>query len=273
MGWFDNIRFPYFNQQQLNLDWLLDAVKNALNLLPDDSGDNGDVLTKTSDGTAWEPLAALSIDIHGLPQDTEMATTDELVFYDRSAGANRKIQLADFEENNASSASPRMAGTAAPGTSKLFARGDHVHPTDTSRAPESRFTNGNLKIANGGTGASNKENAKTNLELSATLENAVPAIMGDIRIQCFQMAANETATIDLGVANRGFVVFIGSGASTRGIQLYSVNTSGSVASFTNLTSAMTAITVTRVGSTTEFEIANASSAVVWGIRVYCTGSL
>jgi hypothetical protein len=35
----------------------------------------------------------------------------------------------------AASANPLMNGTAAPGTSTRNARGDHVHPTDTSRAP------------------------------------------------------------------------------------------------------------------------------------------
>jgi hypothetical protein len=34
-----------------------------------------------------------------------------------------------------SDAAPLVNGTAAPGTSALYARGDHVHPTDTSRAP------------------------------------------------------------------------------------------------------------------------------------------
>lgn len=34
-----------------------------------------------------------------------------------------------------SDATPAMDGTAAPGTSNLYSRGDHVHPTDTSRAP------------------------------------------------------------------------------------------------------------------------------------------
>ncbi len=35
----------------------------------------------------------------------------------------------------AASATPLIDGTAAPGTSTRYARGDHVHPTDTSRAP------------------------------------------------------------------------------------------------------------------------------------------
>lgn len=34
-----------------------------------------------------------------------------------------------------STTTPKMNGTAATGTESAFARGDHVHPTDTSRAP------------------------------------------------------------------------------------------------------------------------------------------
>ena len=37
----------------------------------------------------------------------------------------------------ATSTSPKMDGTAAVGTETTFAKGDHVHPTDTSRAPTS----------------------------------------------------------------------------------------------------------------------------------------
>lgn len=42
----------------------------------------------------------------------------------------------DIPEGAAASTTvPKMDGTAATGTEKAFARGDHVHPTDTSRAP------------------------------------------------------------------------------------------------------------------------------------------
>lgn len=42
----------------------------------------------------------------------------------------------------ASTTSPKMAGTAAVGSEKAFARGDHVHPSDTSRVPVTRTING-----------------------------------------------------------------------------------------------------------------------------------
>ena len=41
----------------------------------------------------------------------------------------------------AASATPVVDGTAAVGTSKRYARGDHVHPTDTTRAAASAITN------------------------------------------------------------------------------------------------------------------------------------
>lgn len=41
------------------------------------------------------------------------------------------------ETPEASSATPAMDGTASAGSSTAYARGDHVHPTDTSRAPTS----------------------------------------------------------------------------------------------------------------------------------------
>lgn len=41
----------------------------------------------------------------------------------------------------ASTAAPLMDGTAAAGSSAAFARGDHRHPTDTSRASETDLTN------------------------------------------------------------------------------------------------------------------------------------
>ena len=78
----------------------------------------------------------------------------------------------------ASTTTPAMDGTAAVGTETTFARGDHVHPTDTSRAPTSHAstattygagtsanyghvklsdaTNGTAAAASGGTAATPK---------------------------------------------------------------------------------------------------------------------
>ena len=49
------------------------------------------------------------------------------------------ITSADVPEGAAASTTtPKMNGTAAVGTEMAFARGDHVHPSDTSRVPTTR---------------------------------------------------------------------------------------------------------------------------------------
>ncbi len=74
------------------------------------------------------------------------------------AQARENIGIDSFPEP--ATATPLMDGTAAVGTSTKYARQDHVHPTDTSRAPAthehsaSEITSGTLGVARGGTGAS-----------------------------------------------------------------------------------------------------------------------
>ena len=52
------------------------------------------------------------------------------------------------EGSAASSTTPKMDGTAAVGSETAFARGDHVHPSDTSRVPTTRTVNGHALSAN-----------------------------------------------------------------------------------------------------------------------------
>lgn len=59
------------------------------------------------------------------------------------------ITSADVPEGAAASTTtPRMDGTAAVGTETAFARGDHRHPSDTSRVPTSRTVNGKALSSN-----------------------------------------------------------------------------------------------------------------------------
>lgn len=194
MAFWDNIRFPYFNMQELNLDWIMKELKRIAGFMPQD-GNVGDILTRKSEGAAWEPPEAVNININGLPEDTEIGDNDQLVFYDISAQANRKIKPPDLLDSMMSNGTPLKDGTASPGTSKKPARYDHRHPTDTSRqaaltgtqmnavnsgAPSASFNNGTLKIENGGTAADNAADARENLEtiryvrgIQNTTKNAV----------------------------------------------------------------------------------------------------
>lgn len=162
MGMFDNIKFPFLTHQQLNLDWILTEIKRVMGFFPE-SGDPGTVLMKTEDGAAWEELAAVDININGVPEDTELTDTDKLIFYDVSSSANRKITAPNLLNSMMSNGTPLMDGTGSAGTSKKPARYDHRHPTDTSRAPASYFQNNALKVENGGTGATNAQQARINL--------------------------------------------------------------------------------------------------------------
>lgn len=132
MGLFDNIRFPYFNMQQLNLDWILTELKRIAGFMPT-GGNIGDILMRKSEGAAWEAPEAIDLNINNLPADTEMSDTDKLVYYDVSAEANRKITAPDMLNSMMSDAYPLMDGTASAGVSKKPARYDHRHPVDTSR--------------------------------------------------------------------------------------------------------------------------------------------
>lgn len=73
------------------------------------------------------------------------------------------ITSADVPEGAAASTTtPKMDGTAKVGTETAFARGDHVHPTDTSRAPLASPTfTGTPKAPTATAGTSNTQIATT----------------------------------------------------------------------------------------------------------------
>ncbi len=178
MSLFNGIKWPYATMQQLNLDWILNEIKRIAGFMPQD-GNVGDILTRKSSGAEWEPPEAVNINIDALPQDSQIMDNDQLIFYDISAQANRKIKPADLMDSMCSNGTPYMNGTGSAGTSKKPARYDHVHPVDTSRAPAAYFQNGNLKIGNGGTGADNAADARDNLGLGdVAVEDIVPVAKG-----------------------------------------------------------------------------------------------
>lgn len=79
------------------------------------------------------------------------STTKNLVLTKNGTDSNivTLITQEDIPEGSLpSSTTPKMDGTATIGSETAFARGDHRHPSDTSRVPTSRTVNGKALSAN-----------------------------------------------------------------------------------------------------------------------------
>lgn len=89
--------------------------------------------TPKMDGTAAvgnETAWAKGDHVH--PTDTSRASASDL--------SNLQTQVNNISVPQAATTKPKMDGTAAVGTSAKWAKEDHVHPTDTSRAAASTVT-------------------------------------------------------------------------------------------------------------------------------------
>lgn len=89
------------------------------------------IIEITVNGMSLRPQESRVYDIT-IPENTSDLTND-----------SGFITAADVPEGAAASTTtPKMDGTATVGTETAFARGDHIHPSDTTRVPTSRKVNG-----------------------------------------------------------------------------------------------------------------------------------
>ena len=132
--------FPYSNFHDLNLDWLLQQVKQ---LRTDVDGLIGSATpyndTPEMDG-AGAPGTSVSYarGDHQHPTDTSRASATDLAD-EVTARTNKDLALdGDIAAVDAkihfSASNPLMDGSPSAGFSADQARADHIHPTDTSRA-------------------------------------------------------------------------------------------------------------------------------------------
>ena len=87
------INFPFQNQQQLNLDWIMSKLKTILDFLPVDNGGVGDILQRGEKGAEWQRPSAVTMDIIGLSTKASPANNDYVPIYDRTASANKKVTI------------------------------------------------------------------------------------------------------------------------------------------------------------------------------------
>lgn len=95
---------------------------------------------------------------------------------------NEKNKLAGIEAgataNAATATTPKMDGTAAVGTETAYAKGDHVHPTDTSRAPVASPTFTGTPKAPTATAGTNSTQIATTEFVGTAIANAISGIQG-----------------------------------------------------------------------------------------------
>ena len=92
------------------------------------------------------------------------------------------ITTADIPEGAAASTTPpKMDGTVAVGTELAFARGDHVHPSDTTRVPTTRKVNGKALSSDITLGASDVSAVPTTRKVNGKALSAdVTLAAGDV---------------------------------------------------------------------------------------------
>ena len=99
------------------------------------------------------------------------------------------ITSADVPEGAAATTTtPKMNGTAAVGTETAFARGDHVHPTDTSRASASSVTTLSGRVD------TLEEAVGTGGSVDSKISNAVKALDSSITATSNQAISAVTVT-------------------------------------------------------------------------------
>lgn len=81
-------------------------------------------------------------------------------------------------KNTASTTTPKMDGTAAVGTETAYAKGDHVHPTDTSRAPIASPTFTGTPKAPTATAGTKDTQIATTAFVDTAITNAISGIQG-----------------------------------------------------------------------------------------------
>ena len=157
-------RFPFSNLHELTLDWVLEQVKQFAELIPEietsaediqqaiDKADNAQATADEAIELIEQVSGATPSDATPLVDGTatpgvslEYSRGDHVHPTDTSRASAANLTSLQNQVNNitvpvASSDFPEMDGTASAGSSANYSRGDHVHPTDTSRASAANLT-------------------------------------------------------------------------------------------------------------------------------------
>lgn len=155
--------------------------------------------------------------------------------------------------NEATTTTPKMDGTAAVGSETAYAKGDHVHPTDTSRAPlaSPTFT---------GTPAAPTANAGTNTTQIATTAFVQTAIANAVG-NAFQSVVTNNSTISNSNYKKGMFWVVGASGTyvgqtcENGDTIYAIKDKGSSYAASDFTVVQTNIDTTLLVKYTDITLA------------------
>lgn len=138
-------KLPWSNFHELNLDWLLEKMKELETKVNNIVGGATPATNTPNMDGVGSPGSSISYSRgdHTHPTDTSRASASDLMaldttVYNNYVELNGSINTVDAKIAF-TSAAPQMDGVASSGSSAYQARADHVHPTDTSRASKSEF--------------------------------------------------------------------------------------------------------------------------------------
>lgn len=137
-------KLPWSNFHELNLDWLLEKMKELEEKVNNIVGGATPATNTPNMDGVGSPGSSISYSRgdHTHPTDTSRASVADLnaldnTVYNNYVELNGSINTVDAKIAF-SSAAPQVDGVASPGSSAYQARADHVHPTDTSRASQTQ---------------------------------------------------------------------------------------------------------------------------------------
>lgn len=111
------------------------------------------------------------------------------------------LTTADIPEGAAASTTvPKMDGTAAAGSEMAFARGDHIHPSDTSRVPVTRTINGKALSADITLAAADVGAATTD-DVATAKQEAIESIKEEDYLKSTDLATLTATEIEEAWAN------------------------------------------------------------------------
>ena len=185
------------------------------------------VSSSTWDSSKWTPITAAGLSYTMMDsriEDPSTKTSGQFLKYNGTSWIAGDVP----EGAAASSTTPKMDGTAAVGTETAFARGDHVHPTDTSR--QAKITASGILKGNG-SGTVTVATAGTDYQAPLTFD-------GTYNASTNKAATVSTVTNAINALDGGT---IGTGSTTKTITSLSQSNGNVSATFSDIAFPVTSV--------------------------------